>query len=236
MKPQPPPLVLIVPTRNEESALGAALARVPREVFAQVIVADGDSTDSTRMVAEAAGAQVIHAGLGYGRACSLGAQHAPADAICVFMDGDGSDRADLVELLVGPILRGSHDFVIASRFKGVREPGSMGIHQLAIGWLIGWLIKLMYGARYTDMCAFRAIRRDVLLRLDMREMGYGWNLEMQIRAVRAGLRVLEVPMPYSRRAGGESKVSGRLVMTLRVGLLLCGVFVRVAATPRRSET
>ena len=231
--PHPIPVVLIIPARNEESALGAALARVPRDVIGRIIVADGDSTDGTRTVAEAAGATVIQAGRGYGRACYLGAQHAPADAICVFMDGDGSDRVDLVERLLEPIRRGSHDFVVASRLRGVREPGSMGFHQLAIGWVMGAMVKLLHGTRYTDMCAFRVIRRDALMRLGMEEMSFGWNLEMQIRAARAGLRILEVPMPYSCRAGGESKVSGRFGTTIRVGVQLCGVLLRTCVAPRQ---
>ncbi len=225
-----PPIVLIVPTYNEAAAIGAALADVPRNLVARVIVADGDSTDCTAILARAAGAEVLQAGRGYGRACWSGALAAPQDAILVFMDGDGSDHAECIERLVTPILDGAQDFVIASRVRGVREPGSMGWHQVFIGLVIGALIGLRFGFRYTDMCAFRAIRRTQLLALDMREMTYGWNLEMQIKAVRRGLRVLEIPVPYGRRRGGASKVSGNLLGTIRASGRLLWTFVRLAGT------
>ena len=222
-------MVLVVPTRNEEGAIGAALARVPRQVVDRIIVADGGSTDGTIVEARAAGAEILNAGRGYGRACWLGALAAPPDAIVVFMDGDGSDRAECIVDLIAPIAEGSSDFVIASRIRGVREKGSMGWHQILIGMLMGTLIKLRYGVKYTDMCAFRAMGRDHLIGLGMREMTYGWNLEMQMLAARSGLRILELPVPYGRRVAGASKVAGNLKATLRVGLLLCGTFFRIAA-------
>jgi glycosyltransferase involved in cell wall biosynthesis len=228
-----PPIVLVVPARNEQDALATALAEVPRHIVDLVIVADGASTDATTMVARAAGARVIDAGRGYGRACWLGAMAADPDAILVFMDGDGSDRADLIETLVEPILSGQQDFVIASRVRGRREPGSMGAHQILAGLVLGAMIQAVYGVRYSDMCAFRAIRRSDLLRLGMREMTYGWNLEMQMRAAKARLRVLEIAMPYRRRSGGESKVSGRFMASLGVSGRLALTFIRTAL--RRSE-
>jgi len=223
-----PPVVLIVPTRNEAGAIGAALRLVPRHVVDLVIVADGSSEDATVAEALAAGAHVLEAGPGYGRACYLGALQANADAILVFMDGDGSDRADLIEQLVDPIINGQQDFVIASRVRGTRAPGSMGPHQVFIGLLIGALIKLRYGIRYTDMCAFRAIRRRDLLALGLTEMTYGWNLEMQMRAARAHLRILEIPLPYNSRVAGRSKVSGNGWGTLRAGTRLLLTFLKVA--------
>ena len=222
------PVVLIVPTRNEAGAIGAALAAVPRNLVDLIIVADGGSTDSTRAEAQAAGARVIDAGQGYGRACWMGATAAPPGAILVFMDGDGSDRADLMPRLVDPIMADVQDFVIASRVRGIREPGSMGIHQILIGLIVGFLVRVRYGVRYTDMCAFRAIRREQLMSLGMREMTYGWNLEMQMRAARAGLRVLELPMPYRRRVAGASKVSGNWSGTVRASWRLLTTFLRIA--------
>jgi glycosyltransferase involved in cell wall biosynthesis len=224
----PPPIVLIVPTYNEEAAIGAALAHVPRALIERIIVADGGSRDGTARAATAAGAEVLAAGRGYGRACWLGALAAPEDALLVFMDGDGSDRAECLAQLVSPIIDGTHDFVIASRVRGTREPGSMGWHQVLIGLVIGALIRLRFGFRYTDMCAFRAIRRDRLLALGMQEMTYGWNLEMQMKALRHGLRVLEVPVPYGRRRGGVSKVSGNLLGTIRASGRLLWTFLRLA--------
>jgi hypothetical protein len=221
-------VVLIVPTRNEAGAIGAALQLVPRHLVDLIIVADGGSVDGTALEAQAAGAQVIEAGRGYGRACRQGALAADADAILVFMDGDGSDRADLIENLVSPIIAGQQDFVIASRIRGRRAPGSMGLHQVFIGLAMGSLIKLRYGIKYTDMCAFRAIRRSDLLGLDLKEMTYGWNLEMQMRAAQMGLRILEIPVPYNCRVAGASKVSGHWWGTLRASTRLLLTFLRVA--------
>src|SRR5258707_3338588 len=130
------------------------------------------------------------------------------------MEGDGADNPDSIAGLVEPIRSGSYDFVIGWRARGRREAGSIAWHQLAAGRLAGWGMRLLYGVRYTDMCALRAIRRDALLQLGMRELSYGWNIEMQMRAARAGLRILEIPVDYRRRRGGNSKVAGRLLLPL----------------------
>ena len=129
---------------------------------------------------------MIAVGRGYGLACLSGAQAATGADIIVFMDGDGADDPAGIAALVAPIRAGAYDFVIASRARGEREPGSMAWHQILAGLVAGRLTKLLYGVRYTDMCAFRAIRRETLLVLGMREMTYGWNLEMQMRAARVG--------------------------------------------------
>ena len=131
-----------------------------------------------------------------------------------------------------PIRSGRFDFVIGSRARGKREPGSIAWHQLAAGMLAGWGMRLLYGVRYTDMCAFRAIRRDALLELGMRELTYGWNIEMQMRAARAGLRILEIPVDYRRRSGGTSKVAGSLSGTVRAGVRIIATFVRVSHQTR----
>jgi hypothetical protein len=146
----------------------------------------------------------------------------------VFLDGDGADRGDLLGLIAGPVLAGTHDFVLASRTRGRREPGSMLWHQVLAGRVAGRGMGALYAVRYSDMCAYRAIGRTALRGLDMREMTYGWNIEMQMKAARAGLRILEVPMPYRCRAGGESKVAGSLGGTLRAGGKIVSTFVRVA--------
>ncbi|MGA7488051.1 MAG: glycosyltransferase family 2 protein, partial [Xanthobacteraceae bacterium] len=156
--------------------------------------------------------------------------------IVVLMDGDGADDPQAIAALVAPIRSGRYDFVIGSRARGNREPGSIAWHQLAAGLLAGWAMRLLYGVRYTDMCALRAIRRDVLLALGMRERTYGWNLEMQMRAARTGLRILEIPVDYRRRSGGSSKVAGSLSGTLRAGARIVATFVRIAGErdPRQS--
>jgi glycosyltransferase involved in cell wall biosynthesis len=227
-----PQVVVIIPTLNEEQSIGAVVRALPRPPVDRVIVADGGSRDATASRARAAGADVIDAGRGYGRACLAAARLAAADAILVFMDGDGADDPAAIAALVGPIRAGNYDFVIGSRARGRREPGSIAWHQLASGFLAGLGMRLLYGVRYTDMCAFRAIRRETLLALDMREMTYGWNIEMQMRAARAGLRVLEIPVDYRRRSGGSSKVAGSLSGTLRAGTRIIATFVRVARAGR----
>ena len=229
----PAAVTLAIPALNEASSIGSVVRSIPRDILVEVIVADGGSTDMTVALAEAAGARVIGAGRGYGRACWQATLAAAGAEIMVFMDGDGADDPSRIATLVQPILRGDYDFVIGSRVRGERAPGSMSWHQVAAGRLAGLGIRLLTGASYTDMCAFRAIRRDALLDLGMHEMGYGWNIEMQIRAAQAGLRILELPVPYGCRTGGVSKVAGSLAGTLRAGTRITMTFWRVAVRRRR---
>lgn len=227
---------IVIPVLNEEEAIGGVIERIPRDAVDGIIVADGGSKDRTAAVAEAKGARVLNAGKGYGRACMEGAKAAgDACSIVVYMDGDGSDFPEKLPKLVAPIEAGTHDFVIASRTRGKREPGSMAWHQLLSGRLIGAIAGLLYGFHYTDMCAFRAIRRDALLALDMQEMTYGWNLEMQLKAARARLRILEIPLPYARRAGGHSKVAGSIRGTVQAGSRILLTLARVALQSKRSN-
>jgi glycosyltransferase involved in cell wall biosynthesis len=222
-------IAVIIPALNEAESIAAVVHELPRDVVDRVIVADGGSTDGTPDLARHAGADVIAAGRGYGHACLAGAEAADSADILVFMDGDGADDPAAIAAMVAAIRAGDCDFVIASRTRGKREPGSMAWHQTLAGFIAGWLTRIFYGVRYTDMCAFRAIRRDTLLRLGMRELTYGWNLEMQMRVARAGLRVREVPVGYRRRLGGESKVAGSLRGSIRAGLNIVSTFARVAA-------
>ena len=152
------------------------MASIPRDVASRVIVADGGSADGTADVARRAGAEVIIVGRGYGRACLAGVQAADNADIVVFMDGDGADDPIALGEMVQAIVSGDYDFVIGSRARGNREPGSMAGHQILAGLAAGALIGVLYGVRYTDMCAYRAMRRDNLLALGMRELTYGWNL------------------------------------------------------------
>jgi glycosyltransferase involved in cell wall biosynthesis len=228
---------VVIPVLNEEEAIGAVIDSLRREGVDQIIIADGGSRDRTVVIAEARGARVIHAGKGYGRACLLGAQAAGPDCrILVFMDGDGADVASELPRLVAPIAAGTHDFVIASRARGVREPGSMAWHQLAAGRTIGAIIGWASGQHYTDMCAFRAIRSDALAALDMREMTYGWNLEMQMKAGYRRLRVQEVPVAYQCRIGGQSKVAGSLLGTLRAGSRILLTLAAITLSRRHWQT
>jgi len=221
---------VVIPALNEEEPIGGVVRSIPREVAGEVIVVDNGSDDRTAEVAREAGARVVsEPRRGYGRACRAGVNAVAPDAeIVVFLDGDGSDCPELMERLVGPIVAGTHDFVIGSRTRGQREKGSMNFQQLFAGRAAGLLLRLLYGVHYTDMCPFRAIRRDALRSLEMREETYGWNLEMQMRAARAGLRILEVPVDHRRRTGGESKVSGTLRGTFLAGTRILYTVARIA--------
>jgi glycosyltransferase involved in cell wall biosynthesis len=228
-------IAVVVPTLNEEQSIGEVVRLIPRDLVCRIIVADGGSTDATAQRASDAGAEVIAPGRGYGRACLAGTLAAKDAAIVVFMDGDGADDPRAIADLVKPICSGAWDFVIGSRARGKRAPGSIAWHQLAAGRLAGIGMRLLYGVDYSDMCAFRAIRRDALLALDMRELSYGWNIEMQMRAARAGLRILEIPVDYHQRSGGRSKVAGSLSGTLRAGARILATFARVALEARRHK-
>jgi glycosyltransferase involved in cell wall biosynthesis len=230
-----PRVAAIIPVLDEEGSLGPVLAAMPRDWVDEVIVVDGGSSDRTVAVARAAGATVlVERERGYGRACARGAAAAVGHGagILVFLDGDGSDRSETIPQLVQPILTGKFDFVIGSRTRGERERGSMGAHQVLAGRAIGGAIGLIYGVRYSDMCAFRAIRAAVLESLGMREMTYGWNLEMQMRAARSGLKILEIPVQCRRRLAGRSKVAGTLRGTLKAGLRIVATFARIAGERR----
>jgi glycosyltransferase involved in cell wall biosynthesis len=224
---------VIIPALNEEEPIadvvrGCLATGLPSEV----IVVDNGSSDRTAARAQEAGARVVPAPRGYGRACAAGvAALATGCEIVVFLDGDGSDCPELMDRLVRPIVDNTHDFVIGSRTRGERESGSMNAQQIFAGYLAGWLIRPLYRVRYTDMCPFRAIRRDALDRLGMKEQTYGWNLEMQMRAARGGLRILEVPVNHRCRTGGESKVSGTLRGTFVAGARILATLVRVATEP-----
>jgi glycosyltransferase involved in cell wall biosynthesis len=223
-------IAAIIPVLDEEGAIGHVVAAVPRDWIDEVIVVDGGSRDRTVAVAEAAGASVIvEKNRGYGRACARGAAAAIANGaeILVFLDGDGGDRPEAIPSLVQPILENKLDFVIGSRTRGVGAKGSIAAHQALAGHVIGAAIGAVYGVGYSDMCAFRAIRADALTRLGMREMTYGWNLEMQMRAARARLRILEVPVRPGRRLAGRSKVAGTFSGTLKAGFRILATFVRV---------
>ncbi len=227
------PLTLVIPTFNEAETIGGVIREIPAAYRLDIIVADGGSTDGTQTRARAAGARVIDAGRGYGHACALGAEAAhPASTVIAFMDGDGADRGDLIARIARPVLDNTHDFVLASRTRGEREAGAMLWHQVLAGRIAGFGIGALYGVWYSDMCAFRAISRDALRDLEMCEMTYGWNIEMQMKAAHARLRTLEVPLPYRRRDGGKSKVAGSFRGTLHAGSRIATTFCRVAKSAR----
>jgi len=222
-----PQISVIIPALNEAGAIGRVVAEMPWDRIAECIVVDNGSKDATGTVAAAAGARVVESARGYGAACQAGADAAIAGSdILVFMDGDGSDVIADLERLVGPIERGEADFVIGSRLRGTREQGSLLPSQVFAGWMVGKLLHVTLGAPYTDMGPFRAIRRTSLRKLQMSEMTYGWNLEMQIKACRHGLRIEEIAVDYRRRLAGTSKVSGNFEASVRAALRILAVLFR----------
>jgi glycosyltransferase involved in cell wall biosynthesis len=225
---------VVIPALNEAENIAAVVREMPWDLIRECIVVDNGSTDATASEAKAAGARVVcQPQRGYGRACAAGAAVADAGSnILVFMDGDGSDVPTEMGQLLQPILAGDCDFVMGSRMRGKREPGSMLTSQMFAGWLAGLLLRLLYRVSYTDMGPFRAITREALNRLQMREQTYGWNLEMQMRAAQCNLRIREIPVSCRKRAGGISKVAGSLSGSIRAAIRISQTLLRVAAKPK----
>jgi len=228
-----PQVSLIIPALNEAESIGQVVAEMPWDLIAECIVVDNGSTDGTAAIARAAGARVVESPRGYGAACLAGSNAAlETSEILVYMDGDGADVIAGLPDLIGPIERGEADFVIGSRLRGRREAGSMLPSQIFAGMFVGLLLRVFQGVRYTDMCAFRAIRRSSLALLQMSELTYGWNLEMQIKAAQHGLRIVEIPVDYRKRIGGESKVSGNFGASMKAAVRILEVLFRVGMRRR----
>ena len=195
------------------------LARVPRGLYQQIIVADNGSRDRTAEIALQAGATVVsEPRRGYGAACLRAMASLPPDAeTVVFMDADSSDDPSEAACLLEPILKGRADFVLGSRTLGKAEKGALQPHQRFGNALATFLIQVLFGYSYTDLGPFRAIRLDALRKLDMRDRNYGWTIEMQIKAIRQKLRIEEVPVSYRNRIG-VSKISGNLKASVLAGI------------------
>ncbi|TGD80649.1 glycosyltransferase family 2 protein [Hymenobacter wooponensis] len=223
MTSTPPLIDVIIPAYNEEGSIAKVLAEIPAGLVREVIVVDNNSSDRTGEVAQAAGATVLREPRpGYGHACLAGMARcfgrtaAEQPDIIVFLDGDYSDYPADMTALVAPILRGEADMVIGSRALGERESGSMLPQQIFGNWLATTLLRWFYGAQFTDLGPFRAIRREALEQIGMQDTTYGWTVEMQLKAARLKLRNVEVPVRYRRRIG-VSKVSGTVKGTLGAG-------------------
>ncbi len=220
---------LIIPALNEEQSIGRVLDEIPAGLYLTVFVVDNGSSDRTAAVAEAHGARVlVEPRRGYGNACLRAmAELVPEIDIVVFMDGDGGDIAGEAGVLIDPIARGEADFVLGSRELGLAEPGALSPHQRFGNRLITSLIRLFHGHRYTDLGPFRAIRASSLASLGMQDPNYGWTAEMQIKAVKKGLRIVEVPVSYRRRRQGVSKVSGSIRGSVAAGVKILWTVARL---------
>lgn len=216
-------VTVIIPALNEEQSLPLVLADLP--AVGQTIVVDNGSSDATAEVAARGGATVVsEPQRGYGAACLRGlaavrqriGQNGIPPQVVVFLDADYSDHPELLPHLAGPILRDEADFVLGSRLTGRREPGAMPPQSVFGNRLACFLMRRIFGAAYTDLGPFRAIGYLPLCRLQMADRNYGWTIEMQIKAVRGGLRIREIPVPYRPRVG-HSKISGTVAGSLRAG-------------------
>ena len=215
-----PTIAVIIPAFNEEQSIGKVINAIPTKIVQRIIVVNNCSTDNTVKVAENAGAIVLTENRkGYGWACLAGIDFLRNDPpeIVVFLDGDFSDFPEEIPAVIEPILNAEMDMVIGSRVLGKREKGSLMPQQMAGNWLATRLIKLFYGASFTDLGPFRALKFDKLLALEMADKTYGWTIEMQLKAAKKNYRFCEVPVSYKKRIG-VSKVSGTVKGTLLAGI------------------
>ena len=226
-------VAVILPALNEEASLRGTLEEltgIAQASIGQLILVDNGSTDATAEVALSAGAEVIsEPRRGYGHACLAGIAALRKEiTTVVFMDADGSDDPRELSRLLEPIEGGEADMVLGSRVLAEREVGALSAQQRWGNALATGLMRLLVGARYTDLGPFRAVRREALERLEMRDKNFGWTIEMQIKAQRRGLRVQEIPVNYRRRRGGRSKVSGNPVEAVKAGGKILWTILRYA--------
>ncbi len=221
---------VIIPALNEEQAIAEVLNAIPKWVDG-VIVVDNGSTDQTAAIAKRHGARVVLEPLrGYGAACLAGIAASSDSEILVFLDGDFSDHPEQIVHLVEPIVRGDADLAIGSRVQGCRDYGALTLQQRGGNALACLLIRTLWGHRYTDLGPFRVVRRTALSCLRMDDLTYGWTIQMQIRAIRAGLRILEVPVDYRRRIG-RSKISGTTRGVIGASIKILSTVIRERLHP-----
>jgi glycosyltransferase involved in cell wall biosynthesis len=235
----PSPIAFIIPALNEEAALAPMLDGLRAALDAaacadaSILVVDNGSRDATAAVARKHGSLVIsEPRRGYGQACLAGIAALPAAAeIVVFLDADGSDDPQDLLRLLAPVRAGQADLVLGSRTVAANSTGAFTPQQAFGNWLAAWLMRLLFGARYTDLGPFRIIRREALERLRMQDTNFGWTIEMQIKAHRCGLRILEIPVNYRRRIAGDSKISGNPMGTIRAGWKILWIIAKYGLRP-----
>ena len=219
---------VIIPALNEEETISRLVAETLRQPVDEVIVVDNASTDNTVQRAGSAGARVVHeARRGYGYACAAGVAASEADLL-VFLDGDYSCLPQEIPILLEPLLNERADLVIGSRELGHITPGAMPPHQRFGNWLMARLMSALYGQKLTDLGPYRAIRRELLVSLAMREMTFGWPTEMTVKAASRNARIVEVPVSWLPRRAGKSKISGTLKGTILAAYYILGVTLRYA--------
>jgi glycosyltransferase involved in cell wall biosynthesis len=217
---------VIIPTHNEAESIGRVLADLPAELVTEVLVVDSNSTDGTPEIASQMGARVLYEPRrGYGQACLTGLANANAPEVVVFLDGDYSDRPAELPLLLAPIIEGRADICLGSRLAKQSIRGAMPWHAASGNRLAAFLIRFLYGVRISDLGPFRAGRVDVLRRLDLEEKTYGWAVEIILKGVLGGFRVVEVPVSYYPRIG-KSKISGTLKGTVGAAWFILSLIVR----------
>jgi glycosyltransferase involved in cell wall biosynthesis len=225
---------VVVPTHNEAKSIGRVLAELPAEIVTEVLVVDSNSTDGTPEIASKMGARVLlEPRRGYGRACLTGLAAVNNPDVVVFLDGDYSDRPDELPLLLNPIIDGHADITLGSRLGTQSNHGAMAWHAVFGNRLAAALIRLLYGARISDLGPFRAARADVLRRLELQENTYGWAVEIILKGTLGGFRVVEVPVSYYPRIG-KSKISGTLSGTVGAAWFIFSLIVRYYFRRRRA--
>ena len=220
---------VIIPAYNEEKAIAKVIAEIPSNVD-EIIVVSNNSTDKTEQVAKNAGATVLSENRkGYGFACLKGMEYISKlevkPDIIVFLDGDYSDYPQELTKLIEPIINQNIDFVIGARVASLRESGSMTPQQVFGNWLATFLMKVFFGAKFTDLGPFRAIKYDKLLQLRMEDKTYGWTVEMQLKVLKQKMTYVEIPVRYKNRIG-VSKVSGTVKGTIMAGIKIIGWIVK----------
>jgi len=220
---------VLIPAFNEERSIAQVIKELPGYIVDEIVVVDNASTDATQEVALRSGAKVVEEPhKGYGAACLKGLASIKETDILVILDGDHSDYPEQITMLVKPIAAGEADFVIGSRILGKREDGALTSQQYWGNKLAVLLIHRLFGYKFTDMGPFRAIRFESLKSLGMTDKTFGWNVEMQIKAIKNGLRIKEVPVDYRKRVG-VSKISGTVSGTIKAGAKIIFTIFKYAA-------